>query len=161
MFANVFVVCAIYSGASVIEERLREAVEEVLSCNVLFDNPLYPAPSRQFDCVVVSSILECASQTQDSYERSVSNIARLLKPGGQLLLHGYLNEHFCRVDREYFESFPVNSAFVRKVFSKAGFANLQLSEVQIPLSDRYSVVDGQTCMNTDAQAMLFLSATKV
>lgn len=149
------------SGASVVEERLRKAVDEVLPCNVLFDNPLYPAPSRQFDCVVVSSILECASQTRVSYERSVSNVARLLKPGGQLLLHGYLNEHFCRVDREYFESFPVSSPFVREVFSDAGFANLQLSEAQIPLSDRYSIVDGEKCMNTDAQAMLFLSAIKV
>ena len=150
-----------FSDKTAIENRLRDAIKDIFPCNILFDNPLYPHPHRQFDCVIVSSILECACQDKTSYERSVANISRLLKPGGCLLLHGYLEENFCRVGREYFQSFSVDAAFVRSTFSKAGFGNLQLAEVQIPSSDRYSSIDGQQWINTDAESMLFMSATKL
>ena len=157
----IYAILFCFSDKTAIENRLRDAIEDIFPCNILFDNPLYPHTHRQFDCVIVSSILECACQDKTSYERSVANIGRLLKPGGCLLLHAYLGEHFYRVGREYFEIFPVDATFVRSAFNEAGFGNILLSEVPIPSTDRYSIIDGQQWINTDAESMLFMSAVKL
>ena len=79
---------------SEIEQRTREAIKEVVSCDINNDDTLLGPSKGSYDFIISSLCLESACMTMQSYIKSVRNLCGLIKPGGKLFLNGVLGETF-------------------------------------------------------------------
>lgn len=79
----------------IIEEEAREKVAGILTCNILNKKVLKNREEFEggFDVVTTIFCLEAACTTEQEYRRGFSNICKLIKCGGLLLMGGILEEN--------------------------------------------------------------------
>lgn len=118
-------------------------------CDLLQDPPILSiTPVTSFDCVITSGALESACSNREAYSKSVAAIGRLIKPGGVVLVHGFINENYYTVGTEKFWVLPLDVPFVRQAFTAAGFTDIQIADYPNENTDLY-----------DAGGYFFLRAT--
>lgn len=90
--------CPRSSDLEGIKTRVREAIQNVLPCNVFNSNPLsfchdenssslrQKEAQEKFDVIVSTLCLEFVTTSLEDYRTVVDNVVGLLKPGGYLIL---------------------------------------------------------------------------
>lgn len=74
----------------ILEKRLRNAVSDVIFCDLLATNPIEPRTDK-FDVILCSLSLECVTTNLEVYKQCLKNMADLLTEGGLLILQGHFN----------------------------------------------------------------------
>ncbi|XP_035670749.1 nicotinamide N-methyltransferase-like isoform X2 [Branchiostoma floridae] len=108
------------------QSHLRDAIKEVITCDVTKPEPFAPRQYQEFDVITTSLSLETACPDRETYSAAVRNITRLLKPGGTFVLIGVTNQTFYTVGGYKFFTLPIDSSFMREVFEKAGFVDINI-----------------------------------
>ena len=78
-------------GEKEVEERqelVRSLVKAVVHCDLTQDPPIERGYDREYDVVISALCLEAATETSAEYKSGVKKLAKLVKPGGLLLLLG-------------------------------------------------------------------------
>ncbi|XP_040182231.1 indolethylamine N-methyltransferase-like [Rana temporaria] len=102
------------------EMRLRSSIMQILKCDFEEENITSPALLPLADCIISAWILEFISKNEDEYMKNLEKIIKLLKPGGQLLLIGSLDQTYWITGAERFHCFKCNEEFVKNALSKVG-----------------------------------------
>ncbi|XP_078576682.1 nicotinamide N-methyltransferase-like [Branchiostoma floridae x Branchiostoma japonicum] len=79
-----------------------------------------------FDVVTTSLCLETACPDRETYSAAVRRITRLLKPGGTFALAEVTNQTFYSFGGYKFFTLPIDSSFMREVFEKAGYVDINI-----------------------------------
>ncbi|CAH1246318.1 NNMT [Branchiostoma lanceolatum] len=108
------------------QSHLRDAIKEVIPCDVTKPDPFAPRQYEEFDAVITTLCLEAACPDRESYSAAVRSITRLLKPGGTVVLSGVTNQTFYTVGGYKFFTLPIDSSFMREVFEKAGYVDINI-----------------------------------
>ncbi|CAN7994110.1 unnamed protein product, partial [Ixodes hexagonus] len=78
----------IKKGALEIQERARSSIRKVVPCHVLAPGVVPEEHMGTFDAVLSCNCLEAAAVDHESFQRVVSNVGALVKPGDLLVLAG-------------------------------------------------------------------------
>ena len=68
------------------EEELRKVVKAVIPCDIHKDPPVEPAYHGPYDVIFTGYCLESACNSLEELSGAVSKLAKLLKPGGRLVI---------------------------------------------------------------------------
>ncbi|KAJ8368553.1 hypothetical protein SKAU_G00085810 [Synaphobranchus kaupii] len=134
-----------------VEQRLRQAVKQVLRCDVRQENPFHPLTVEPADCILSSLCLEAACKDLETYRRALQSIAALLKPGGVLVLIGVLNESFYIVGQQRFSCLVLSQSFIEETLRDLGFSIKQVNILPSKESEKEIY---------DAEAFFYLVAQK-
>ncbi|XP_066302073.1 nicotinamide N-methyltransferase-like [Branchiostoma lanceolatum] len=134
------------------EQKLRQAINAVVHCDVLQPNPTHPLTFDPFDVMVSAYCLEVASPDREAYVKAVANISTLLKPGGTIVFESYIGATFAVIGGAKAKILPVEVDFVVQTFKDAGFSDIKTVYYPSPDRDEYKV--------TDVKGMLFFTAKK-
>ncbi|XP_075047497.1 nicotinamide N-methyltransferase-like [Mixophyes fleayi] len=130
------------------EMRLKMAIKQIVKCNIEKKNLTYSVVLPQADCVISAGILDVISKDQDDYIRYLRDIAKLIKPGGHLILLGLLNAAYFTAGQDRFHVLKCNENDLRKVVTEEGF-----------IIDHCDVVKRKAVSDlTDYEAVIVLSA---
>ncbi|CAN7994340.1 unnamed protein product, partial [Ixodes hexagonus] len=105
--------------ASEIVERARHAIRKVIPCDVLEPGVLPEEHRETFDVVLSCNCLESATTDHESFRRALSNVASLVKPGGQLVLVGGAGIDAYAVANEVFHMADVNDDVIKQALLDA------------------------------------------
>ncbi|ELT96500.1 hypothetical protein CAPTEDRAFT_228603 [Capitella teleta] len=108
-----------------VEQRTREAIREVVFCDLNQDEPIDQKVLSKYgamDVVYSSLTLEAAAETSADYSRILAKLANYLRQGGGLLLCGTYNQSFYSVGGHKFHSLSQDEATIRRQLDGAGFS---------------------------------------
>ena len=113
---------------------VRKLVEDVVPCDVTRDPPIHASYDREYDVVISSLCVCCASQNEEEYCRNYSNLSKLVKPGGTLMSLD-LEAERCEtevytVGNDQFVSLGIKSSLAEKAFKEAGFTDVSIQRCE-------------------------------
>ncbi|XP_073469155.1 nicotinamide N-methyltransferase-like [Aquarana catesbeiana] len=132
------------------EEKLRQAVTQVLKCDFSKDNPVEPVVLNPVNCVFSSFYLESVSKDRETYIANLRKVGSLLNVGGHLVLFVPINMTFYKIDCHKYSVLSVDSDFVIKSIMEAGFSIVHSEQYQ-------SAMRSHLC---DQSHILFVVAVK-
>ncbi|KAB5523418.1 hypothetical protein PHYPO_G00152330 [Pangasianodon hypophthalmus] len=139
-------------SSSDVEAKLRQRVKQVLKCDVLSENPFHPESVEPADCVITSLCLEAASKDLQTYRNALRRVAKLLRPGGALVMLGVLGETFYCIDKIRFSCLQLSKADVEDVLRNLDFT---VQEFKI-----FPAQDQDNNRVSDFEAIFYLVALK-
>ena len=84
------------SSGKALLDRVRRSVRSVVPCNVFLTDPLMGYQNKSsdslFDVIITTLCLEFASPSPIDYSAALTNVARLLRPSGHLIIQVYDSE---------------------------------------------------------------------
>ncbi len=102
---------------------MRSSIKDVVSCNILQDDPLSPHSfTSKFDVITTSLCLEAACHTKQQYTDGLKKLAAYLVQDGVLLIAGMLNQNVYDVGSETFYSLHLNKDDIDEALGAAGFS---------------------------------------
>ena len=108
------------------EEDLRKKISCIVPCDIQAKN-VVPLSEKKFDVVSSTLCIGAAVNTDEDYQKAIQKLAKLLKPGGHLILIGILNSG-CNcyvVGDQHFYSHLMSEALIRQALDKAGVIDVQ------------------------------------
>ena len=105
------------------KEQLRNIVK-VVPCDIFQPEPV--EDKGPYDIVSTVLCLEYVCMTNEEYKESVTKLARLVKPGGTLLMQTDENVHSWSHTGKMFSVNPISREFVREVLEFAGFTHVTI-----------------------------------
>ncbi|XP_056400839.1 indolethylamine N-methyltransferase-like isoform X1 [Hyla sarda] len=132
------------------EGKVRSSVPHVMKCDLEKENMTDPIVLPPADCIISVGILDAICKDQDDYRRYLRKFSGLLKPGGHLILFGFLAVTYYTVGKDKLHAFSYDEDFARKALVGEGFVI------------DYCVVKKRTNVSdlTDYKAMIFIAAHK-
>ncbi|XP_069470316.1 nicotinamide N-methyltransferase-like [Ambystoma mexicanum] len=127
------------------EEKSRGLITQVLKGEVTEKGLKAPKPLPQADCVFCPYILNRLCQGDDAFIASVRNMSLLLKVGGHLLMHVFINATFFMHEDFKFPLLCTDAEFVKKVLSDSGFI-INDTELNERKTSKLSHIDFDTIM---------------
>lgn len=103
------------------EEKLRQAVKQVLKCDVTQSQPLGAVPLPPADCLLSTLCLDAACPDLPTYRRALRNLGSLLKPGGFLVIMDALKSSYYMIGEQKFSSLPLGREAVEAAVKEAGY----------------------------------------
>ena len=122
-------------GEKEVEERQEEVhrlVKAIVHCDLTQDPPIESGYDQQYDVVMSSLCIEAVAGTREEYAQGVKKLAKLVKPGGTLLLFGgeiQGQEGFYEVGEEKFRAFGVPSDVAVEAMANAGVSIATLQKL--------------------------------
>ncbi|KAK3743243.1 hypothetical protein QZH41_005617 [Actinostola sp. cb2023] len=111
------------------ESEVRDKIRAIVPCDVKAANPLqipdnlstkYGPP---FDVVSTSLCLEAVVESEQEYKDHVAFLAKMLRPGGYLMMHGVLEQTFYTVGEKFY-TFPLTREMVLDSMKDAGLKDV-------------------------------------
>lgn len=122
-------------GKKEVEERqklVQRIVKAVVHCDLTQDPPIERGYDQQYDVVMSSLCLEAASQTPTEYKNGMKKLAKLLKPGGALLIYGEevkSGPQVYVVDGRKFKNFGITPDFATEAMVEAGITDVNVEHI--------------------------------
>ncbi|XP_057346761.1 nicotinamide N-methyltransferase isoform X2 [Manis pentadactyla] len=104
------------------EEKLRQAVKQVLKCDVTQSRPLGPVPLPLADCVLSTLCLDAACPDLPTYCAALRHLGSLLKPEGFLVVVDALKSSFYMVGEQRFSSLVLGREEIEAAMKEAGYS---------------------------------------
>ena len=108
------------------EDELRHKIKAIVPCDIKAENILeIPASvgdkyGPPYDVVATSLCLEAVVESEQEYKDTVTKLAKLVKPGGYLMMHGVLEQTFYTVSSKKFYTFYLTKELVEESMKTAG-----------------------------------------
>ena len=109
------------------EEKLRQVVKAIIPCDIHKNPPIEPAHHGPYDVVFTSQCLECACASLEELSQAVSKLAKLVKPGGKLVMvamEGTGDTFFYMVGDERFVAFSIREEALKTILKQNGFCDI-------------------------------------
>ena len=125
-------------GEKEVEERqelVRSLVKAVVHCDLTQDPPIERGYDRQYDVVISGFCLESVARTHAEYKRGVDKLAKLVKPGGLLLLEGgevLEGRGGYMVGDHTFEGVGVTRELAEEAMKEAGMSDITVKDLTEP-----------------------------
>ena len=120
------VVCTLEGGtaADVLErkETLRNAIKAVVHCDIFQPEPV--ADKGPYDIVTSCLCLEYVCPTIEDYREGIAKLARLLKPGGTLLMQSDENVRAWTFAGTRIQANPISREVLMDSLESAGFSHI-------------------------------------
>ncbi|XP_064473849.1 indolethylamine N-methyltransferase-like [Ornithodoros turicata] len=111
----------IKAGASEVEDRTRKAIKHIIPCDA-FDMSAMPEEHRvPYDVLFTCLCFESAAVDLDGYNKVVSNVAELIKPGGDIVQCGVLGCNGYTVGKTVFDAMRLTEDIVKTALKTVGF----------------------------------------
>jgi SAM-dependent methyltransferase len=116
------------------ELRTRRVLSEFLLTDARERNPLGPARVAAYDLLISSFCVDCLSQSKAVWRRCMSNVFRLLKPGGSFVVQALRSCEGYRVGGQWFPGANIQSSDFESVLLECGadLATLKVEEHDLP-----------------------------
>ncbi|XP_031563638.1 nicotinamide N-methyltransferase-like [Actinia tenebrosa] len=108
------------------EDELRQKIRVIVPCDIKSDNILeIPASlgdkyGPPYDVVATSLCLEAVVESEQEYKDTVAKLAKLVKPGGYLMMHAVIRQTFYMVGSKKFYSFYLTKEMVEESMKNTG-----------------------------------------
>ena len=139
-----------------VEERTRDAIKEVIPCDINNDNILLDPSKGPYDFVMSSLCLEAACMTKQSYIKAVGKLCGLIKPGGKLFQNGVLGQTFYMVKEFNFFSLSLTQKEITEALEAASMAVEFFYQIQKGEIEEMGGYDGLS----DCDGIFWLLAVK-
>ena len=109
------------------QEELRQVIKAVIPCDIRKDTPIEPAYHGPYDVVFTCQCLECACASLEEFSGAVFKLAKLVKPGGKLVIvtmEGEGDTFFYMVGDEKFFGISIREENVTALVQQAGFHDI-------------------------------------
>ena len=109
------------------EEKLRQVVKAVIPCDIHKNPPIEPTYHGPYDVVFTSQCVECACTSVEELSQAVSKLAKLVKPGGKLVMvamEGEGDTFFYMVGDERFVAFSIREEALTTILKQNGFCDI-------------------------------------
>lgn len=136
------------------EERLREKLRLIERADVLRELPL--GEPRQYPAVGFFYCAEAAVRTKDEWARIMARIARMVEPGGHLMMASLRGAHYYTVDQSDGHSEVIPCACVDENDFHALLPQLDFD----PQQTKVEIVDTSSMADHGIDTILLVSATK-
>ncbi|XP_040286152.1 nicotinamide N-methyltransferase-like [Bufo bufo] len=103
------------------EDKVRATMQHVVKCNLQKENLTDPIVLPLADCLISLWLLDVISKDKDDYIRYLKKCAKLLKPGGHLILIGDLDTTYITVGKHKVHYLTYNEEFARNALAGEGF----------------------------------------
>ncbi|XP_031563645.1 nicotinamide N-methyltransferase-like [Actinia tenebrosa] len=129
------------------EDELRQKIRTIVPCNLKAENILeIPASlgdkyGPPYDVVATSLCLEAVVESEQEYKDTVTKLAKLVKPGGYLMMHGVLEQTFYTVCSKKFYTFYLTKEMVEESMTNAGVKDIEMDLASSDLSVNASDLD--------------------
>ena len=111
------------------EEKLRQVVKAVIPCDIHKDTPVEPAYQGPYDVVFTCQCLECACGSLEEFSGAVSKLAKLVKPGGKLVIVTTVGAgdtfFYMAGDKKYF-GISIGEETVTAILQQEGFHDITI-----------------------------------
>ena len=152
-----YVVCTLEGGTAIDalerKETLRNAIKAVVHCDIFQQEPV--ADQGPYDIVTSCLCLEYVCQNTEDYREGIAKLARLLKPGGTLLMQTDENVDAWIVAGSKIQTHPVSREVLTKALQSAGF-----SHIAIDTLPRESLADDILEAVPTVTSTVFVNATR-
>ena len=122
------VVCTLEGGTYTdVQERkeiLRNTIKTVVPCDIFQPEPV--ADKGPYDIVTSCLCLEYVCQSTEDYKEGVAKLARLLKPGGTLLMQSDENVDAWTFADVKMQTHPISREVLREALESAGFSHITI-----------------------------------
>ncbi|XP_031563646.1 nicotinamide N-methyltransferase-like [Actinia tenebrosa] len=108
------------------EDELRQKIRAIVPCDIKSDNILeIPASlgdkyGPPYDVVATSLCLEAVVESEQEYKDTVAKLAKLVKPGGYLMMYAVISQTFYMVGSKKFSSFCLTKEMVEESMKDTG-----------------------------------------
>ena len=121
------------------EEELRKVIKAIIPCDIHKDPPVEPAYCGPYDVIFTSFCLESACNSLEELSGAVSKLAKLLKPGGKLIIitmEGPGDTFFYMVGDKKFIALSIREEALTTILQQNRFCDITIEcrprEVDIP-----------------------------
>ena len=111
------------------EEELRKVVKAVIPCDIRKDPPIEPAYHGPYDAIFTGYCLETACNSLQELSAAVSKLAKLLKPGGKLVIitmEGPGDTNFYTVGDKKFVALSIREEALKTILEQNGFYDITI-----------------------------------
>lgn len=116
------------------EQRLRDLMK-VVSCDIKAEQPIEKGSEGPFDVVITFLAIECACVSEAEYIEFIEKLSKMVKPNGAIIMFSKLAKKAQSISyaigRERFYYYAVTYDMLLNALSKAGFVNVQCTNVPI------------------------------
>ncbi len=139
------------------EERVRQVVKDVVHCDIDKDPPITKGYEGSYDVVIDSGCLQAACTTTETYEKGITKLASLLKPGGTLMIFTTQREQNGSyvVGSKTYKTLALTGQYVTEVVQEQGFL-----EVSLNLCSRQSTDATRDNRDFTTSGYIFVTAKK-
>ncbi|XP_078540089.1 nicotinamide N-methyltransferase-like [Lissotriton helveticus] len=123
------------------EGKIRKAIKEVITAEICEPHLVAPVLPAQADCILSEFCLEFLNKDQECYGKALKSMASLLKPGGCLIIHAFLDCTFYKLGSLKFPVIRLSEECVRKAVISSGFTIKELHVTQRANKTLYSMAD--------------------
>ena len=118
------------------QEKMRNAVKGVASCDILASNPIEKGYEGPYDVIVTCVCLEPACSTKEEYVAAVGKLKAMLKPGGRLAMYSTDRDDddvaYYFVGDEKFTDVAISREFLAATLRGHGFSEVTLKKFEVP-----------------------------
>ncbi|XP_013381935.1 indolethylamine N-methyltransferase-like [Lingula anatina] len=127
-----------------LQDEFRSRLKDIYFCDVNNPNPLSPLETEPFDTITSGYCLEFACLSERSYRQAMKNMTSLLKPGGNFIMHGGINESFYQVGTDRWGGLAMHENQFRDAMTEAGLEIKSWYQIKRPenISDCESDYEG-------------------
>ena len=111
------------------EEELRKVVKAVIPCDIHKDPPVEPAYCGPYDVIFTGYCLESACNSLEELSEAISKLAKLLKPGGKLVIitmEGPGDTFFYVVGDKKFFTLSIWQEALKTILKQNGFCDITI-----------------------------------
>ena len=123
-----YVVCTLEGGTAIDalerKETLRSAIKAVVHCDIFQPEPV--ADQGPYDIVTSCLCLEYVCQNTEDYREGIAKLARLLKPGGTLLMQTDENVDAWIFAGSKIQTHPISREVLTEALQSAGFSHIAI-----------------------------------
>ncbi|KAG8447454.1 hypothetical protein GDO86_014805 [Hymenochirus boettgeri] len=103
------------------EDKLRNAIKQVVKWDISQENPLGSVTLPQADCLISVVYLEGVCKDHNMFLKILKHFSSLLKTGGHLILVATINMLYYTIGQHRFSVLKFDEAFIQKALKDTGF----------------------------------------
>lgn len=102
-------------------EKVSQKVTRIIECDAHLPDILRDISNLKFDVISTGFCLDCISQSEAEFSKSLKKLAAFLNNGGTLLLTSLLEAESYKIGDISFRAFPISEENLNRILTEIGF----------------------------------------